>query len=107
MGPDERLGKTPGGTVRPDDVQAVLTGECTGAIEYRRDRLQVIALFAAPGAECGFGAASKMVGRQRHVAEDTEGRLPMVNLAPPDASDKGGVQAGGIAARRRPRQRGR
>lgn len=47
----------------------------------------------APSAEKrGFDAAKKIVGRKRHVAVDTDGRLLMVNLTPADVSDSAGAQ---------------
>jgi putative transposase len=36
----------------------------------------------APGAVRSFDGAKKMVGRKRHIAVDTDGRLLMVNLTP-------------------------
>ena len=41
----------------------------------------------------GFDAAKKVVGRKRHIAVDTDGRLLMVNLTPADLSDSAGAQA--------------
>jgi len=42
----------------------------------------------APAAEKrGFDAAKKVVGRKRHIAVDTDGRLLMVNLTTADISD--------------------
>ena len=46
----------------------------------------------APGAKRGFDAAKKIVGRKRHVAVDTDGRLLLVNLTPADISDSAGAQ---------------
>jgi transposase len=47
----------------------------------------------APSArERGFDAAKKIVGRKRHIAVDTDGRLLMVNLTPADISDSAGAQ---------------
>jgi transposase len=46
----------------------------------------------APGATRGFDAGKKIVGRKRHVAVDTSGRLLMVNLTPADVSDSAGAQ---------------
>jgi len=43
-----------------------------------------------PGAKRGFDAAKKTVGRKRHIAVDTDGRLLMVNLTPADSA---GAQA--------------
>jgi transposase len=47
----------------------------------------------APSAEeRGFDAAKKIVGRKRHIAVDTDGRLLMVKLTPADISDSAGAQ---------------
>ena len=46
-----------------------------------------------PGAERGYDGGKKTVGRKRHVAADTNGRLLMVNLTPADISDSAGAQA--------------
>lgn len=46
----------------------------------------------APGAKRGFDAGKKMVGRKRHIAVDTDGRLLMVNLTSADISDSAGAQ---------------
>jgi len=47
----------------------------------------------APAAEKrGFDAAKKVVGRKRHIAVDTDGRLLMVNLTTADISDSAGAQ---------------
>jgi putative transposase len=47
----------------------------------------------APAAEIrGFDAGKKVVGRKRHIAVDTDGRLLMVNLTPADISDSAGAQ---------------
>jgi putative transposase len=47
----------------------------------------------APSAkERGFCAAKKGVGRKRHIAVDTDGRLLMVNLTTADISDSAGAQ---------------
>jgi transposase len=47
----------------------------------------------APGAERSFDGAKKIVGRKRHGAVDTDGRLLMVNLTPAGISDSAGAQA--------------
>lgn len=47
----------------------------------------------APGAKRGYDAAKKTVGRKRHVAVDTDGRLLMVHLTSADVSDSAGAQA--------------
>ncbi|WP_194751931.1 IS5 family transposase, partial [Thermaurantiacus tibetensis] len=41
----------------------------------------------------GYDAAERIVGRKRHIAVDTDGRLLMVNLTPADISDSAGAQA--------------
>ncbi len=46
----------------------------------------------APGAQRGYDAGKKIVGRKRHIAVDTDGRLLMVNLTPADISDSAGAQ---------------
>jgi transposase len=40
----------------------------------------------------GYDAAKKVVGRKRHIAVDTDGRLLMVNLTTADISDSAGAQ---------------
>ena len=42
----------------------------------------------APGAQRSFDAGKKIVGRKRHIAVDTDGRLLMVNLTSADISDR-------------------
>jgi putative transposase len=47
----------------------------------------------APGAKKrGYDAGKKIVGRKRHIAVDTDGRLLMVNLTAADISDSAGAQ---------------
>lgn len=47
----------------------------------------------APGAaQRGYDAGKKIVGRKRHIAVDTDGRLLMVNLTPADIADAAGAQ---------------
>ena len=56
----------------------------------------------APAAEKrGFDAGKKVVGRKRHIAVDTDGRLLMVNLTTADISDSAGAQAIVAAVRQR------
>jgi hypothetical protein len=47
----------------------------------------------APGAQRGYDAGKKIVGRKRRIAVDTDGRLMMVNLTPADVSDSAGALA--------------
>lgn len=51
--------------------------------------------------ERGFDGGKKIVGRKRHVAVDTDGRLLMVNLTPADVSDSAGAQTILAAIRKR------
>ncbi len=46
----------------------------------------------AAGARRGYDAGKKVLGRKRHIAVDTDGRLLMVNLTPADVSDSAGAQ---------------
>jgi putative transposase len=47
----------------------------------------------APFAEVrGYDGGKKIVGRKRHVAVDTDGRLLMINLTTADVSDSAGAQ---------------
>jgi len=49
--------------------------------------------FKAPEAKTrGYAAGKKIVGRKRHIAVDTDGRLLMVNLTTADISDSAGAQ---------------
>jgi putative transposase len=43
--------------------------------------------------ERGYDAGKKIVGRKRHIAVDTDGRLLLVNLTTADLSDSAGAQA--------------
>lgn len=47
----------------------------------------------ASGGSRGFDGAKKLVGRKRHIAVDSDGRLLMVNLTTADISDSAGAQA--------------
>lgn len=40
----------------------------------------------------GYDATKKIVGRKRHIAVDTDGRLLTINLTPADISDSAGAQ---------------
>ena len=47
----------------------------------------------APAArQRGFDGGKKITGRKRHVAADTDGRLPMINLTTADISDSAGAR---------------
>ncbi len=43
-------------------------------------------------AQRGYDGGKKLIGRNRHIAVDTDGRLLMVNLTPADVSDSAGAQ---------------
>ena len=47
---------------------------------------------APQGKTRGYDAGKKVVGRKRHIAVDTDGRLLMVHLTPADISDSAGAQ---------------
>ena len=47
----------------------------------------------AAGAKRGYDGAKRTVGRERHIAVDTDGRLLMVNLTPANISDSASAQA--------------
>ena len=55
----------------------------------------------AAGGSRGFDGAKKVVGRKRHIAVDTDGRLLMVNLTTGDIADSTGAQAVMDALRQR------
>ena len=61
---------------------------------------QTIKAPAAHGSR-GFDGAKKMVGRKRHIAVDTDGRLLMVNLTTANIADSTGAQAVLEALRKR------
>jgi transposase len=56
----------------------------------------------APCAEVrGYDGGKRIVGRKRHIAVDTDGRLLMVNLTPANMSDSAGAQTILAAIRKR------
>jgi putative transposase len=55
----------------------------------------------APAGTRGFDGAKKVVGRERHIAVDTDGRLLMVHLTTGDIADSTGAQAVMEALRKR------
>ncbi len=55
----------------------------------------------AAGGMRGLDGAKKTIGRKRHIAVDTEGRLLMVNLTTGDIADSTGAQAVMDALRKR------
>lgn len=55
----------------------------------------------APRAERGWDGAKRTVGRKRHIAVDTDGRLLMVGLTPANVSDSAGAKEILRALRRR------
>jgi hypothetical protein len=46
----------------------------------------------------GYDAGKKIVGRKRHIAVDTDGRLLMINMAQADISDSWTVSASAAVA---------
>src|SRR5271169_377485 len=56
---------------------------------------------APQAATRGYDAGKKIIGRKRHIAVDTDGRLLMVNLTTADISDSAGAQAILDAVRKR------
>ncbi len=55
----------------------------------------------AAGGSRGFDGAKKIVGRKRHIAVDTDGRLLMVNVTTADIADSTGAQQVLTALRQR------
>ena len=55
----------------------------------------------AAGGSRGFDGAKKIVGRKRHIAVDTDGRLLMVNVTTANIADSTGAQAVIEALRKR------
>ena len=49
----------------------------------------------------GYDGGKRIVGRKRHVAVNTDGRLLMVNLSTVDVSDSAGAQTILTATRKR------
>jgi putative transposase len=76
------------------DVALMIDRERVGRAEPSAAILdsQTVKVPAAGGSR-GYDGAKKTVGRKRHVAVDTEGRLLMVNLTPADIADSTGAQA--------------
>lgn len=63
--------------------------------------LMITAGVPAAGGTRGYDGAKKTVGRKRHIAVDTDGRLLMVNLTTADISDSAGAQMVVDALRKR------
>lgn len=76
------------------DIELMLDRERQGREQSPSAAVIAGSPIKAPAAEeRGFDAAKKVVGRKRHIAVDTDGRLLMVNLTPADISDSAGAQA--------------
>jgi hypothetical protein len=63
--------------------------------DVKRSRLTACstATLSEPHAKVrGYAANKKLVGRKRHIAVDTEGRLLMINLTTADISHSAGAQ---------------
>jgi len=55
----------------------------------------------AAGGTRGYDGAKKIIGRKRHIAVDTDGRLLMVNVTPANIADSTGAQLVIAALRKR------
>ena len=75
------------------DVAMMIDRERPGARRLQAAACSTAKTLEAPFvAKCGFDGGKKIVGRKRHMAVDTDGRLLMVNLAMADISDSAGAQ---------------
>ncbi len=75
------------------DVELMLDRERSGREASRSAGVIDSQSIKAPNAKTrGYDAGKKIVGRKRHIAVDTDGRLLMVNLTLADISDSAGVQ---------------
>ena len=78
------------------DVALMIDRErCAGAggEPLRQAVLDSQTIKAPQGKTRGYDAGKKIVGRKRHIAVDTDGRLLMVHLTSADVSDSAGAQA--------------
>lgn len=76
-----------------DHVELVPGREPTGREASPTGAVLDSQIIKAPQAETrGYDAGEKIVGRKRHIAVDTDGRLRMVNLTTDDISDSAGAQ---------------
>lgn len=76
------------------DVALMLDRECAGREPSPSAAVIDSQSVKAPqGPTRGYDGAKKIVGRKRHIAVDTDGRLLMVHLTPADISDSAGAQA--------------
>ncbi|TWB21654.1 transposase [Nitrospirillum bahiense] len=70
------------------DIALMIDGERAGREASPTARVIDSQLVKAPHAGTrGYDAGKKVVGRKRHIAVDTDGRLLMVKLTPADISD--------------------
>ena len=84
------------------DVALMIDRERTGRDQPSAATLDSQTVKApAAGGTRGHDGAKKTVGRKRHIAVDTDGRLLMVNLATPNISDSAAAQVVIDALRRR------
>jgi transposase len=75
------------------DIALMLDRQRSGRAEQPTTGVLDSQSVKAPGAsERGYDAGKKVVGRKRHIAVDTDGRLLMVNLTPADISDAAGAE---------------
>lgn len=76
------------------DVALMLDRERTGREASPSGGILDSQSIKAPhGTTRGYDAGKKVLGRKRHIAVDTDGRLLMVNLTGADVSDSAGAQA--------------
>ena len=75
------------------DVELMLDRERSGREASPSAAVMDSQSVKAPHAETrGYDAGKKIVGRKRHIAVDTDGRLLMINLTPADISNSAGAQ---------------
>ena len=75
------------------DVALMIDRERSGRAESPTAGVIDSQTVKAPAArKRGYDAAKKVVGRKRHIAVDTDGRLLMVNLTAADIADSAGAQ---------------
>jgi putative transposase len=84
------------------DLALMIDRERAGRVEPSAAILDSQTIKApAAGGSRGYDGGKKMVGRKRHIAVDTEGRLLMVNLTTANISDSAGAQVVIEALRKR------
>ena len=69
-----------------DDVALMLTESAWDAKRPNRSVVDSQSVKAPEAKTRGYDAGKRIVGRKRHIAVNTDGRLLMVNLTPADIS---------------------